>query len=110
MELHIKRLFDSAQTINLKHRLSKQIISNNIIQLTKKISNKSYNLKIFLIGGNKPMLIIFPLLPLYPDKKFYKYGVKLTIKEYERQYPTAKTLNMLGNYIAYKEAKKTNCY
>jgi branched-subunit amino acid aminotransferase/4-amino-4-deoxychorismate lyase len=51
-----------------------------------------------------------PLTPLFPDRKYYTSGVKTISVKYERQFPGAKTLNMLGSYLAYKKAKNENCY
>lgn len=66
-----------------------------------------------LIGGKTPeeaQLNIIPLAPLFPPRKLYKEGVRVTPFNYERAFPKAKTLNMLMSYIAFREAKKDSSY
>jgi branched-chain amino acid aminotransferase len=50
------------------------------------------------------------LNPLFVDKKLYKEGAKCISLNYERAYPQAKTLNMLGSFLAYKKAKAKGAY
>jgi len=80
---------------------------------TKAGEGERYNLKMLLIGAidpNDAQLIILPLNPLFPDKKFVKEGVDVITYEYARPFPNAKTLNMLNSYLAYKKAKEAGCF
>lgn len=110
VDQHAERLLHSAIVIGLEHKFTKTYIKKKIIELVQKLEQDSYNIKLLLIGGNEPSFTILPLAPLYPNRKFYKKGVSLIVEKYERKYPTAKTLNMLGSYIAYKKAKEAGCY
>ena len=111
---HLERLFNSAAIIDLKHPFSKEEVEKNIFELLEKLDLKepdnACNLKILLVGGREPQLFILALAPFYPDRKFYSEGVKTITIRYERQFPNAKTLNMLGSYLAYKKAKEQDCY
>lgn len=109
-ETHVDRLFVSAESIGLTHSFEKQNILKWINELIHKNNIDSCNIKIMLIGGNKPLLYIFELAPKFVDKKLYKTGVHIIISEYERFLPKAKTLNMLPSYILYKNAMKQNAY
>ncbi len=110
---HIQRLIKSASMIGLKHTLTKEDLSQWIDMLLNECNKDRINLKILLIGAQKPqdtLLVILPLNPLFPDKRFYKKGVETIIAEYERPIPNAKTLNMLRSYLAQKKAKEQGCY
>jgi len=110
VDQHVERLLYSATAIGLEHKFTKTYVKKKIIELVQKLEQDSYKIKLLLIGGNEVSLTILPLAPLYPNRKFYKKGVSLILEKYERKYPTAKTLNMLGSYIAYKKAKEVGCY
>ena len=66
------------------------------------------------LGVNKTKegatLYILCLNPVFPDKKLYRDGVKCITHNYERAFPHAKTLNMLGSYLAYRKAKHAGAY
>ena len=49
-------------------------------------------------------------MPLYPRRDYYKNGVHTVSRNFERLFPQAKTLNMLGSYVAYTIARKQECY
>lgn len=107
---HLERLMESADIIGLKHVFAATFVENSIAELIEKNGAGTYNTKILLIGGNEPVLFILCLNPLFPDKKLYRDGTHFITYEYERIFPHAKTLNMLGSYLAYKKAKEAGAY
>jgi len=107
---HTERLMDSAAQIGLTHPFSAPFVEESAMKLKEKTAAESYNLKILLIGGKDPSLYILCLNPLFPDKKLYRDGVHCITYSYERMFPHAKTLNMLGSYLAYREAKRAGAY
>jgi branched-subunit amino acid aminotransferase/4-amino-4-deoxychorismate lyase len=110
---HLERLMESARIIGLEHLFSPQSIQSSISELTEKNGVETCNVKILLVGGRTAadaVLFILCLNPLFPDKKLYKDGVSLITCEYERLFPHAKTLNMLGSFLAYREARATGAY
>lgn len=110
LDQHAERLINSARVIDLTHSFSEEDIKSYIQELANETTETSYNIKALLIGGKDPQIAIFPLAPLFPDKKLYKKGVSMTVREYERLWPNAKTLSMLGSYKAYTQAKAVGCY
>lgn len=110
---HAKRLMHSASVIGLIHSYTADDIEKFVIELVNQTSVDAFNIKILLIGGRKPEdceLQILPLSPVFPEKKWYRDGVQVTSMRYERLFPQAKTLNMLGSYIAYDKARSTGAY
>ncbi|MDB5182496.1 MAG: D-amino-acid transaminase [Candidatus Saccharibacteria bacterium] len=110
---HCKRLMNSARIITLEHTFSLAMVILAAEDLIEKNKVESCNLKILLIGGKTKEsadLYIECLAPLYPDRKLYTQGAKVITRQYERFLPQAKTLNMLGSYLAYKEAQSQGAY
>lgn len=110
---HCKRLMNSARIINLEHPFTIAEVMRATEALIEKNKIESCNLKILLIGGktkDSTNLYIECLAPLYPGRKLYTQGAKAITCHYERFLPQAKTLNMLGSYLAYKEAKSHGAY
>jgi D-alanine transaminase/branched-chain amino acid aminotransferase len=107
---HIERLQESARIIGLLHPFSAAIVADAVTALVQKEESGVYNLKILLIGGDEPQLNIIPLNPFFPDKQWYRDGVSCVTHEYERAFPHAKSLNMLGSYLAYKKAREAKAY
>lgn len=107
---HVERLFHSAKQIGLKHKFKHTEIEKWIADLTVKNKIQTANIKIILLGGDKPKLFIFMLNPLYVEKKDYRNGVRATTFEHERFAPQAKTLNMLPSYVVYQKAKASGAY
>ncbi|MBI5135503.1 aminotransferase class IV [Candidatus Uhrbacteria bacterium] len=110
---HLERLFRSARIIGLEHRLSTQQLTQWIDRLTSKIQEPAYNLKILLVGASEPKdarCFFLPMAPLFPKKEWYTHGVSTTVVSFERPFPQAKTLSMLGSYLAYRQAKQCGCY
>lgn len=111
LDLHTKRLIESARIIELDHGFDEAFIRTAILSLVKETaSSGAYNLKVLLIGGSKPDLFIQCLRPHFPDRKLYKQGVSCITEQYERPFPQAKTLNMLRSYIANKHALEHNAF
>lgn len=111
-ELHAVRLLKSANAIELPCQLNEEKIITYIKELQKQIKQESYNIKILLLPNtqNQTDIYIIPLNPLYPKTEYYTQGVKTITYQGERQFPQAKTLNMLMSFLAYKKAKETQAY
>jgi branched-chain amino acid aminotransferase len=110
---HIKRLLNSANIIGLDHNFTIVQIQEFIDNLLEKSNSDSCNIKLLLIGGktkNDADLFILLLNPLFPDRKYFSEGVKTISIKYERPFPNAKTLNMLGSFLAFKKAKENDCF
>ena len=110
---HLERLAESARIIGLEHLFSTTTIYGSVEKLIEKNNVETCNLKILLIGGKTKedaSLYILALSPLFPDKKLYRDGVHCITYPYERVLPHAKTLNMLGSYLAYRKARMADAY
>ena len=110
---HLERLAESARIIGLEHAFSNEFIANAIAELIRENVVETCNLKILLIGGSTKetaSLYILCLNPLFPDKKLYRDGVHCITYEHERMFPHAKTLSMLGSYLAYRKARMASAY
>lgn len=113
LEKHCQRLMNSAQIIKLPHTFSTDFVADSIQELIAKNGIKTCNLKILLIGGSTPKdatLYIMCLNPLFPDRALYKRGAIAITYHYEREFPHAKTLNMLPSYLAYRQAQTAEAY
>ena len=112
-EEHIKRLFESANIIELTHQFTEKEVLKFLQEFMQRIKKESYNIKIQLIGTTQPNIAeiyIFATSPLFLTTQMKNQGVKTILVNGERQYPKAKTMNMLTSYLAYKNAKKVNAY
>lgn len=110
---HLARLQKSAEVIGLLHTFTSENIKTWVMALIEKCESDALNLKLLLIGGRETKdatLFILPLAPLFPDKKLYRDGVTAITVPYERSVPNAKTLSMLGSYMAYRQAKAVGAY
>lgn len=113
LDQHTNRLIESAKIVGIEHNFSEQDFKKHTEDLIKKLKAGTYNLKFLFIGSNKKedcLFYIFPSSPLFPDKNLLKNGVSVISINFERVFPTAKTLNMLQSYLAYKKAKQNGCY
>jgi len=110
-ELEIKKLFESAKVIGLKHNFNQKKIIDWAQKLIRKNNLKNALIRVLLIGPEKetkPILFLFPVgLTFYPNS-FYKKGVKVITYQGERFLPTAKTKNLLMQYLAYNQAVEKN--
>ncbi len=106
-ELEIEKLFQSAKKIGIEHEFTKENLLEWMRILIKKNNIENALVRLLLIGPDmdtETILFLFPVgLTFYP-KKFYSKGVKVITFQGERLFPTAKTKNLLLNYIAYMEA------
>ncbi len=115
-EMHEQRLFHSAQVIGLGHLLQPGDVSRWTGELIAANRISDANIKQLLIGSpteDRPelsTLYIMALNPLFPDRKLYQRGAALIIVEAERQFPQAKSLNMLASTIAYRKARAAGAY
>lgn len=114
VDQHLKRLQQSTEIIGLEHPFSMQDMKQYLIDLVENNGNvQACNIKMLLIGASKKedaQLFIMVLAPLFPNRKLYSHGAKTIAVNYQRIYPNAKTLNMLGSYMAYKKAQEQGCY
>lgn len=113
LKQHLERLQESAQVIGLEHTFTQTFVEQAIQELIEKNTINTCNLKILLIGrksADEATLYMLCLNPLFPDKKLYRDGVHCITVSYERLFPHAKTLNMLGSYLAYKKARAEDAY
>lgn len=110
---HLARLQKSAEVIGLEHVFDAKVMAEWVKALIQSCKADALNLKILLIGGRTPKeatLFILPLAPLFPDRKLWRDGARAVTVRYERSFPDAKTLSMLGSYVAYRKAKEKEAY
>jgi branched-chain amino acid aminotransferase len=113
IEQHVKRLLKSAEIVGIDHEFHFEQIEQYINELLEYEKIDSCNIKILLVGGKTQKdveLFILLLAPLFPDRKYYTEGVRTITFPFERPFPKAKSLSMIGSYIAYKKAKEKKCY
>ncbi len=113
LDQHIRRLMDSAKIITLPHNFSIEFVQTAARELIEKTKAETCNLKILLIGGSSPEtadLYLLCLNPLFPERQLYKNGAAGITHRYEREFPHAKTLNMLPSYLAYRQARTAGAY
>lgn len=111
---HFLRLLSSARIIGIQHQLNIDLLNMYLQKILDELDRiRSFNIKIVLYGGANPedfQIFFIPTNPLFVPKKDYKRGVSVIIEKYERMFPQAKTLNMLGSYLLYKKAKQFESY
>jgi len=110
VDQHLERLEHSLRTIEISSQYTTTEIKKFLFEFVESLAVDSCNIKILVIGGPDTAIYIFASAPLFPDRKLYQKGARLMTYEYERLFPTAKTLNMLPSYIAYKKAQEHGCY
>ncbi|PIZ62754.1 hypothetical protein COY17_02105 [Candidatus Saccharibacteria bacterium CG_4_10_14_0_2_um_filter_52_9] len=113
LEEHCQRLMESARILTLQHIFTNEFVADSVKELVKKLAAETCNIKLLLVGGptkESANLYIMALNPLFPDRKLYKTGVHCITVEYQRDYPHAKSLNMLPSYLAYRQAKSAGAY
>ena len=110
LEDHIDRLFESAQRLGIPHSYTMGQVEEMISRLIKADHIRTATLKIQLIGGESPLLFIFYTdLPQYPPV-YYREGVRVITYEGERVIPEVKSTSLLLNYVALREAQKSNAF
>ena len=110
---HVERLMHSATLLRLEHPFKMESVETWVRELCEKLENNRFNIKILLIGAKDPpnaQLVILPLQPRFPEKRWYKQGIETITVAFERPLPAAKTLNMLRSYLAQREAAEHGCY
>ncbi len=113
LEQHLERLEHSAKIIGLVHGSTKKEWEEWVRALVTALPPDTYNLKILLIGAQKPSDVQFFVLPLntvFIDRAMQRDGVVVGTTRYERLLPQAKTLNMLQSYLGYREAAAQGFY
>jgi branched-chain amino acid aminotransferase len=113
LEQHAGRLLNSACIITLPHNFSAEFVQTAVRDLVEKTGAETCNLKILLVGGQAAEtadLYLLCLNPLFPDRKLYARGAAAITHRYEREFPQAKTLNMLSSYLAYRQARAAGAY
>ncbi len=113
LDQHLRRLLNSADIIALPHNFSADFIAQSIDELVAKNEVETCNLKVLLIGGptaDDASFNILCLNPLFPDRKLYKQGASAITYPHEREFPHAKSLNMLPSYLAYRQARQAGAY
>jgi branched-chain amino acid aminotransferase len=113
LEEHCERLLHSARVIDLECNFSAGAVRDYVEALVGQNEAATCNVKIMLIGGktvDDADLYVMCLNPLFPRRELYKDGAGCTTFEYERDFPQAKTLNMLPSYLAYRRAKAAGAY
>ena len=113
LDEHCQRLMNSAAIIGLDHPFTAAQVKAAAKELIAQNKAETCNLKILLIGGqakDDATLDILCLNPLFPDRKLYKQGAACVTYRYQRNFPGAKTLNMLPSYLAYRSAKQAGAY
>jgi len=108
---HVARLMESARIIGLPHPFTNEQVIRYIEEVCEKNNLESANIKMLLIGGKateESTLYIFPVLPMYPDRKLYRDGAIVETVYYERFLPNAKTLNMLPSYLFFTKDNFAN--
>lgn len=110
-EDHVKRLMQSAKSIGLDHEFSEKTVLSWLETAAKAETEETFNLKIVLVGGKTKTgakLYIFSGNPAFLSAAERRDGVDVVTYPLERWTPTAKTLNMLPSYLAYRKAKQQN--
>lgn len=113
LEDHLRRLERSAEIIGIRHPFSAGQTGTWVRELLAAVPADALNLKILLVGAPDPQdaqLSILPLAPAFPKDQWYRDGIAVRSVVYERLFPHAKSLNMLGSYLAYREARAEDCY
>ncbi len=107
LEDHLDRLVESAGRLEIIHSFSLDDITRMIFLLIKADLVDTAAFRVQLIGGQVPMFFIFPQeLPLYPEK-FYTQGAYAVTYGGERIIPEVKSNSLLLNYLALREAEKS---
>jgi branched-chain amino acid aminotransferase len=117
---HIRRLFKSAEGIQLNIPISEQEVEEAVIDTLKENRLKDAYIRLIITRGigdlgldpnncAKPsVIIITDKISLYPEE-FYKKGLKIIVAKTKRNSndalpPTIKSLNYLNNILAKNEA------
>ena len=107
---HLKRLAESCREISLLHPFTDELITTSLSRLIEEDEIKNATARILLVGGPSPLFFItYSDLLTYPDS-YYTDGVGVTLYYGERFLPTAKTSNLLMQYLALEDAKSKGAF
>lgn len=93
LEEHLERMADSMHLLNMEMTRSHEEIRNLIQLMVKRNRIKSGNIKILVNDGHIPEVLIYFIPHFYPDKTFYKNGIKTRTLDVERKNPNAKVID-----------------
>ncbi len=103
-EEHLKRLFYSAEGIQLRHNFKIEEIDDSLEKLIKEDNITKATVTINLIGGFEARYFITAAQLLTYPSSFYDEGIKVITYFGQRFLPSYKTLSLLLNYLALREA------
>jgi branched-subunit amino acid aminotransferase/4-amino-4-deoxychorismate lyase len=108
LESHLRRLRQSAQMIDLELEIEVETLTAWFEKLRCVEPQATWSLKIIALGaveaGAGPIIGMQPTpLPTYPAD-YYRHGAAAILYEGRRFMPQCKSLNMLINYLARREA------
>jgi branched-subunit amino acid aminotransferase/4-amino-4-deoxychorismate lyase len=111
-ERHVERLLHSAAIIGLEHGFAAGQVLAWLADLVRANRTRDANLKVMMIGRSGPGadLYLMELNPLFPKRHDYRHGARAVLFAGERQYPQAKSLNMLVSTMAYRLAQGHGAY
>lgn len=112
--LHMDRLFKSAEIIGVHIGEGKESILSQVRAYTEELKLRDHILKICVYGdadtNARATVYIFAIgLTFYPDQ-FYSKGVKAITFQGERNFPNAKSMDTLVNFIAFRQAKEQGAF
>ncbi|WP_312652746.1 aminotransferase class IV [Proteiniclasticum sp.] len=93
LEEHLERMTDSLHLLKMEMSKSQEEIRNLIQLMVKKNRIKTGNLKILINDGHVPEIFIYFIPHFYPDKTYYKNGIKTMTLDLERKNPNAKVID-----------------
>jgi branched-chain amino acid aminotransferase len=112
---HLKRLYHSAELIELEVPWSSEFIADTIRETIARNTYKHASIRLLVTGGEsedgitpsgKPLLVVM-LTPLGErDMERFTRGIKLITTRLQREAPEAKTTNYMAAVRALKEAAK----
>lgn len=110
LEDHLDRLFESAMRLEIPTPFSQEEIAELVCSLIRHDAIDRATLRIQVIGGGSPMLFIFYTdLPHYPAG-YYRDGIRVITYEGERVIPEVKSTSLLLNYVALREAARSEAF
>lgn len=101
-EEHLKRLFSSAQKIEMEIKYSKKEISKMLDLIVKKSIFKNQRVKITVI----PQTVIITSQQLKIDQKIYEKGVSCKSIIIQRGLPEVKSISYLPSFLSHEKAVK----
>ncbi|HCW74273.1 MAG TPA: aminotransferase class IV, partial [Clostridiaceae bacterium] len=93
LEEHLKRMADSMHLQNMEMTRSNEEIRNLIQLMVKRNRIKSGNIKILYNDGQIPEFLIYFIPHFYPDKTYYRNGIRTLTLNVERKNPNAKVID-----------------